>query len=297
MTLAAGSRRGPYEILALAGAGPMAEVYRARDSRSGRVVALKLLPRHLAAHPQLRAWLEREARIAERLAHPAICRLLEVGRAEDADYVAMEYLEGESLAARLARGPLPPRPALEIARAMLGALEAAHALGIVHGDLKPANVMLLRDGGVKVLDFGLAHALAERGEGGTQGERSEAAPDSHRDDTPESVEARTGFVLGTPAYMSPEQSRGQSVDARTDLWALGVVLYEALSGVSPFRRATALETMRSITSDDPDWPSPTLVAGEPVRAIIRRALERDRDRRYASAREMRADVEAALAGV
>ncbi|HQR68597.1 MAG TPA: serine/threonine-protein kinase, partial [Thermoanaerobaculia bacterium] len=214
-----GEKLGPYEIVGLLGAGGMGEVYRARDTRLGREVAVKVLPARFAADAEMRERFEREARTISQLSHPNICSIFDVGSHEGTAYLVMELLEGESLADRIARGPLPLSQALRVGRDICAALAAAHGKGIVHRDLKPANVFL-SSAGTKLLDFGLAK-LRERVEAG------EASRLPTRDASPLTGE---GALLGTLAYMAPEQLEGKPADSRTDLFALGTVLFEMATG-------------------------------------------------------------------
>src|SRR2546426_2709531 len=219
MAVISGTRLGPYEIIAPIGAGGMGEVYRARDTRLDRAVAIKVLPGRLAASPELRQRLEREAKAVSRLSHPHICILHDIGHQDGIDYLVMEYLEGDTLAARLAKGPLPLEQALPLAIQIADALEAAHRRGVVHRDLKPANIMLTRTG-AKLLDFGLARI----------DKRIPA-----EDNTVTAGLTNTGVILGAFRYMAPEQLEGKNADARTDLFAFGAVLYEMLTGRKAFQ--------------------------------------------------------------
>ena len=218
MPLPAGSKLGPYEILAQIGAGGMGEVYRARDARLGRDVAVKIMPEEVSGDPQRAIRFEREARAASALNHPNIISVYDVGREGDTAYIVSELVDGESLRHAIAQGPLPARRVIEIATQMAEGLAAAHAAGIVHRDLKPENVMLTREGRVKILDFGLAwQALSSTG--------------GHPETTPTQPAATNpGAVLGTAGYMSPEQVRGQVVDTRSDIFSAGVIVYEMLTG-------------------------------------------------------------------
>jgi formylglycine-generating enzyme required for sulfatase activity/predicted Ser/Thr protein kinase len=266
---------GRYEILEKLGEGGMGVLYRARDTRLGRTVALKLLRPESHQDPERRERFFREARAASALNHPNIVTVYDVDTAPDgSDYIAMEHVEGRSLDRRLAEGPLPVDEALRHAIEIAQALAAAHAAGIVHRDLKPANVMLTRSGQVKVLDFGLAKLVAP-----AEGMSAESAETLTRDQA-----TRTGVVLGTPAYMSPEQARGERVDARSDVFSFGTLLYEMLGGRRPFTGQSVADLLSSILRDDP----PRLDALRPdlprdLVDVVARCLARDRDRRYASA--------------
>ena len=215
MPLNAGTRLGPYEILAPLGAGGMGEVYRARDTRLDRSVADKVLPSHLSQSPEVRARFEREARAVSSLNHPHICTLFDVGHQDGIDFLVMELVEGETLAARLERGPIPPEPLLKTAVEVTDALDRAHRSGIIHRDLKPGNIMLTK-AGAKLMDFGLARAT---GLAPSTGGLTQSPTMSH----PLTAE---GTIVGTFQYMAPEQLEGQEADARSDIFSLGAVLYE-----------------------------------------------------------------------
>jgi Tol biopolymer transport system component len=240
MTLAAGSRLGPYEIVAPLGAGGMGEVYRARDTRLDRTVAIKVLPTHLSSSPESRQRFEREAKTISQLSHPHICALHDVGREGDTEYLVMEYLEGETLADRLLKGPLPLEQTLRYGIQIADALDKAHRQGIVHRDLKPGNVMLTKSG-VKLLDFGLAKAFDREG----PVESLTSAATAAKDLTAE------GAILGTLSYMAPEQLEGKKVDSRTDIFALGATLYEIATGKKAFSGATQASLISSILRDEP----------------------------------------------
>jgi serine/threonine protein kinase/tetratricopeptide (TPR) repeat protein len=269
--IAAGKRLGPYEILGPLGSGGMGEVYRARDSRLGREVAIKVLPEHLAAHPDRLARFEREARTVAALAHPNILVLHDFSM-DNVAYAVTELLEGETVRARLAKGPLSCRQALEIGIAIAEGLEAAHTKGVVHRDIKPENLFLTRDGRVKILDFGLARIEPPADPGADTGTYIPAATDP-------------GTMLGTVGYMSPEQVRGQPVDARTDLFSLGCVLYEMVTGRRTFARPTRADVLAAVLHDEP----PSLAnAGVPpeLDSTIRHCLEKDPQRRFQSAHDV-----------
>ena len=229
MALSAGTRLGPYEILAPLGAGGMGEVYTARDTRLDRTVAVKVLPPDVAADPERRARFEREARAVAALQHPNICTIHDVGvAAEGVPFLVMELLPGETLQRRLARGPLDDREFVEIAAALTGALDAAHTAGIIHRDLKPANIFLTGHG-PKILDFGLAKAMVHQPVAGASMQQTKL---------PDGALTEHGHTVGTVAYMSPEQLRGEDVDVRTDLFSLGLVLYEMATGQPAFGGTT-----------------------------------------------------------
>jgi serine/threonine protein kinase/tetratricopeptide (TPR) repeat protein len=268
MMIAAGARLGPYEILAPLGAGGMGEVYRARDSRLGREVAVKVLPGMAADNADALARFEREARAVAALSHPNILAIHDFGRDGEVAYCVTELLEGESLRQRLDAGAIPPRKAVEYAQQIARGLAAAHDRGIVHRDLKPDNVFLTRDGLVKILDFGLARQTKDSSSGGSD---------------PHSLTA-SGTVVGTPGYMAPEQIRGKAVDHRVDLFALGAILYEMLTGGRAFHRDSPVETMMSVLQDD---PSHSLGRGVPpeLAGIVAHSLEKSPEDRFQSARD------------
>ena len=226
MPLSAGTRLGPYEILSALGAGGMGEVYRARDTKLDRDVAIKILPEAFAADTERLARFQREAKTLASLNHPNIAHIHGLEESDGVRALVMELVEGEDLAQRIARGAIPVDEALPIAKQIAEALEAAHEQGIIHRDLKPANIKVRPDGTVKVLDFGLAKAMEPTGVA------SPSVSQSPTITTPAMTEA--GMILGTAAYMSPEQARGKPVDKRTDIWAFGCVLYEMLTGQRAF---------------------------------------------------------------
>ncbi len=280
MTLAPGARLGPYQIVAPLGAGGMGEVYRARDTRLGRDVAVKVLPGGAAADPERRARFEQEARSASALNHPNIVTLLDIGDADGVSFIAMEHVEGRTLRELVGGStPLAARKTLDIAAQLADGLAKAHAAGIVHRDLKPENVMVSKDGFVKILDFGLAKLTAPLG--GSQSElQTAAAPDT-----------AAGAVLGTVGYMSPEQASGHPVDFRTDQFALGTILYEMVTGKRPFQRATGAETLAAIIRDEPeDAARLNPRAPAPLRWIIDRCLEKDPEDRFASTTDLARDL-------
>jgi eukaryotic-like serine/threonine-protein kinase len=276
LTLTTGSRLGPYEIIAPLGSGAMGEVYRARDPRLSRDVAIKVLSAAVSASAHSLRRLEQEARAAAALNHPNILAIHDVGTDGGIQYVVSELLQGHTLRTVLAAGPLPPSKTLDYAVQIATGLAAAHDEGIVHRDLKPENLFVTRDGRVKILDFGLAK-LMDAGDLG-----SEAAQAATR-----VVQTMPGVVLGTPGYMSPEQVRSQRTDHRTDIFALGVVLYEMLAGRRPFAEPSAIETMTAIaTKDPPDLPTLGTAASMPLVRIVKRCLEKRPDDRFQSARDL-----------
>src|SRR5262245_6980395 len=279
MALQPGARIGSYDVIAALGAGGMGEVYRARDTRLGRDVAIKILPETLADDPERLARFEREAKTLAQLNHPNIAHLHGFEDAVGTRALVMELVEGEDLSARIARGPIALDEALAIARQIADALAAAHDAGIVHRDLKPANIKVRDDGTVKVLDFGLAKAMdpatgirpPSPGFGGTGS--AEDRPNSPTITTPAMTAA--GVVLGTAAYMSPEQAKGRPVDKRADIWAFGCVLYEMVSGRRAFAGDDVSDTFAAILKIDPD------LTGVPqtIRPLLASCLERDPRRR------------------
>ena len=244
MGLTAGTRLGPYDILAAIGAGGMGEVYRARDRKLDRDVAIKILPEALAADPERIARFEREAKTLAALNHPNIAHIYGVEESDGVRALVMELVEGPTLADRIARGPIPLDEALPIAKQIAEALEAAHELGVIHRDLKPANVKVRDDGTVKVLDFGLAKAL----------DPTSSIPAGLTQSPTLSLAAtQAGIILGTAAYMAPEQARGKVADRRADIWAFGVVLFEMLTRRNPFDSDDLSGTLASVLKTDPDW--------------------------------------------
>ncbi|HVP38098.1 MAG TPA: protein kinase [Candidatus Saccharimonadales bacterium] len=274
--LAAGTSLGPYRILAPLGAGGMGEVYRAHDARLGRDVAIKVLPPHLAATPETRARFEREARTISQLSHPHICTLFDVGREGDTDYLVMELLEGETLAHRLERGPLPVAEVLRLGGQVAEALDQAHRAGVVHRDLKPGNVMLTKSG-AKLMDFGLARAagLAPVAGGLTE------SPTVSRPLT------AAGTIVGTFQYMAPEQLEGKEADARADIWALGCVLYEMTTGQRAFEGASQASLISAIMKDEPR-PLAELQPLSPatLEHVVRVCLAKDPDQRWQAAADL-----------
>jgi Tol biopolymer transport system component len=292
MTLTAGTRLGQYELLHLVGAGGMGEVYRARDTKLHRDVAIKVLPELFASDPDRLSRFEREAQTLAALNHPNVAQIH--GVLESPAALVMELVEGEDLSHRLTRGAIPAEDALPIARQVAEALEAAHDRGIVHRDLKPANVKVRPDGAVKVLDFGLAKAMA--GESGAV-----AVPRSMQNSPTFTSPAMTqiGVVLGTASYMSPEQARGKAVDRRADIWAFGCVLYEMLSGRRPFDGETVTDVMSAIVSREPDWAALPRETSPAIVKLLQRCLEKDPRRRLrdiGEARVMLEDPQQAIAG-
>jgi serine/threonine protein kinase/Tol biopolymer transport system component len=279
VSLPAGSRLGPYEIIAPVGAGGMGEVYRGRDTRLERTVAIKVLPEHLSS-PESRQRFEREAKTISQLSHPHICALYDVGHEGQTEFLVMEYLEGETLADRLAKGPLPIDQALRHAIEIADALDKAHRQGIVHRDLKPGNVMLTKSG-VKLLDFGLARVMQP------------ANRQSNLTGLP-TLQALTqeGAILGTFQYMAPEQLEGRDADARSDLFAFGCVLYEMLTGRKAFAAGSQASLIGAILHKDPT-PMSEIEPTTPrsFDRVVRRCLEKDPERRWQSARDVAIELE------
>ena len=282
MTYATGTKLGPYEILSPLGAGGMGEVYRARDRKLGRDVAVKVLPADLAGDPEALSRLEREARAVAQLSHPNILAIHDFGKQGETAYAVMELLEGETLRARLEQGALSARKAVELARQICGGLAAAHEKGIVHRDLKPENVFVTGDGRVKLLDFGLA-------------KRADPATGSVSSLLTAEKFTEPGTVMGTVKYMSPEQVRGEAVDHRSDIFSFGAVLYEMLTGRQAFGRETAPESMTAILKEDPPEFA-TSGSGLPpaLQRIVQHCLEKRPGERFQSTRDITFTLESAL---
>src|SRR5271167_970995 len=276
MALANGTRLGPYEIVAPLGAGGMGEVYRARDTRLDRTVAIKILPSHLSDDATRRQRFEREAKVISSLNHPHICTLYDIGRQDGVDFIVMEYLEGESLAARLAKGPLPVPQVLQYGTQIASALDKAHRNGVTHRDLKPGNIMLTK-AGAKLLDFGLAKAgPALAGEATLTDVVAQATPVT-----------REGAIFGTLQYMAPEQLEGKEADARSDIFSLGTVLYEMVTGGRAFQGKSQISVASAILEKDPE-PISTLQPLTPpaLERTIRVCLAKDPDERWQSAGDL-----------
>jgi serine/threonine-protein kinase len=286
MSLTAGTRLGAYEVLGLLGAGGMGEVYRALDPRLHREVAVKLLPPEFVHDATRLARFEREARLLASLQHPRIAAVHGLEESDGRRFLVMELARGESLDAHIARGPLPVEDALAVARQIAEGLEVAHAQGIVHRDLKPSNVQLGPEGAVKLLDFGLAKALEAEDPGGSG--RLSQSP------TLSGPMTATGVILGTAGYMSPEQARGRAVDRRTDLWALGCVLYEMLSGRRAFTGHTVSDIVAAVLRAEPEWERLPAALPHGARRLLRRCLEKDPQRRLHDAADARIELEETL---
>ncbi len=290
--LPSGTRLGPYEVVAPLGAGGMGEVYRARDTKLGREVAIKILPDAFARDPDRLMRFEREARTLASLNHPNIAQIFGLEQSGTTSALVMELVEGEDLSQRIARRPIPLDEALAIAQQIIEALDAAHEQGIIHRDLKPANIKVRADGAVKVLDFGLAKALRQEG----QDPGHPAGADASALITVTGP-ARTmrGMIVGTAAYMSPEQAAGRVVDRRTDIWAFGCVFYEMVAGRRPFAGESGIEILAAVIKAEPDWaPLAGLPAG--VQTLVRRCLQKDPRRRFHDVADVRIWIEEVLRG-
>ena len=275
MPLQPGDRLGPYEILAPIGAGGMGEVYKARDTRLERTVAVKVLPEHIAKRPDLRARFEHEARAVASLNHPHICTLHDIGNQDGVGgFMVMELIEGESLAARIEKGPIPLDQSLKLAAQIADALDRAHRAGVTHRDVKPHNIMLTRDG-VKVLDFGLAKSVAKPGPS---------------EETLTAVLTTEGTVMGTPQYMAPEQFAGKEADARSDIWAFGAVLYEMVTGGKAFHGTNYQSLVGAILAMDPAPMAVKPFTPAWLERLVRRCLAKDPDDRYQSMRDLAIDL-------
>ena len=282
MALAAGDRLGVYEVRDLIGAGGMGEVYRGHDTKLNRSVALKILPDAFASDPDRLARFKREAQVLASLSHSNIGSIFGFEETETVHALVLEFIEGPTLADRLAHGPLALDEALPVARQIADALDAAHAQGIVHRDLKPANIKIRPDGTVKVLDFGLAKAVA--------GEHSTASVMQSPTITSPAL-TQLGVILGTAAYMSPEQARGKPADKRSDIWAFGAVLYEMLTGKRAFEGDDISDTLANILKSEPDWSALPADTPPSIRRVLRRCLEKDPRRRTHDIADARLDLD------
>lgn len=254
MTLNAGTRLGPYEILAPIGAGGMGEVYRARDTRLDRTVAIKILPERLKNDPEFQARFQREARAISSLQHPHICSLFDVGQQDDVSFLVMEYIEGETLASRIAKGPLPIDQVLRIGLDLADTLAKAHGQGLIHRDIKPGNIMLTKSG-IKLMDFGLARqraAIASALSPSTPLTPSTPTAELTELTGPASLLTRKGTIVGTFHYLAPEMLQGAPADARTDIFAAGCVLYEMATGKRAFDGKTQHSVVHAILENDPE---------------------------------------------
>src|SRR5438309_626903 len=277
MAIQAGQHLGPYEILSAIGAGGMGEVYRARDARLDRIVAIKVLPSHLADKPELRERFEREARTVASLNHPHICTLHDIGDQDGTDFLVMEYLEGETLAQRLLKGPLPLDQVLRYAIEIADALDKAHRKGITHRDLKPGNIMLTKSG-TMLLDFGLAKLKQEVAPANVQLSKLPTAGDP--------LTAK-GTIVGTLQYMAPEQLEGKEADARTDIFAFGVVVYEMATGKRAFEGKSSASVIGAILKDDPP-PISSLQPTTPpaLDRLVKKCLAKESEKRWQAASDV-----------
>src|SRR3989442_599400 len=282
-----GAKLGPYEIVVPLGAGGMGEVYRARDTTLGRDVALKVLPEAFARDADRMARFQREAQVLASLNHPNIAAIYGLEDSGGVRALVMELVEGPTLAERLKSGAVLLDDALPIAKQIADALEYAHERGIIHRDLKPANVKITPGGAVKVLDFGLAKALAPE----VSGTNLANSP------TISIAATQAGVILGTAAYMSPEQAKGKPVDRRTDIWAFGCVLYEILTGDKAFDGETTSDVLAAVIRAEPDWNAVPETTPASIRRLLRRCLEKDSKRRLQAIGEARITIEEALSGV
>jgi eukaryotic-like serine/threonine-protein kinase len=279
MALTTGTKLGPYEILAPLGAGGMGEVFRGRDSRLGREVAIKILPAELSSNPDRLRRFEQEAYSASSLNHPNIITIYDIGSFDARSYIAMELVDGKTLREMLQSGPLPARKAVQIAAQFAEGLTKAHEAGIVHRDLKPENIMVTKDGYAKILDFGLAKLFQPAG-------------DDQVSALPTSAQTDAGLVLGTVGYMSPEQASGTGVDFRSDQFSFGTILYEMATGKRAFQKKTAVETMAAIIQEEPDpVASANAHIPPPLKWIIERCLEKSAADRYAATKDLARDLQ------
>src|ERR1700693_3320686 len=285
MALTPGTRLGSYEVLAQIGAGGMGEVYQAHDTKLGRDVAIKVLPEAFAHDPGRLSRFQREAKMLASLNHPNIATIHGLEQSGDTSYLVMELVSGETLAERVKAGPIPVEEALAIAKQIAEALEAAHEKGIIHRDLKPANVKLTSEGKVKVLDFGLAKAFA----GDTSTEDMGNSP------TLSMAATMQGVILGTAAYMSPEQAKGKAVDKRTDIFAFGAVLYELLAGKPAFHGEDVGDILAAVVMKEPAFDALPANISPSIRVLLQRCLRKDRRQRTPDAATIRIEIEDALA--
>ena len=281
MAIASGTKLGPYEILSPLGAGGMGEVYRARDTRLDRDVAIKVLSGHFVSTPSLKERFDREARTISQLSHPNICRLYDVGSQDGSDYLVMECLEGETLADRLVRGPLPIEEVLRYGAQIADALDKAHQQGVIHRDLKPGNIMLTKSG-AKVLDFGLAKQAQANN-------ASASVLTAMTAGKPLTVE---GTIVGTYQYMAPEQIEGSEADTRSDIFALGCVLYEMATGKRAFAGKTQASVIASILATDPPPLSRVAPMTPPaLERLVRSCMAKEREERIQSAHDVKLQLE------
>ena len=279
MPLNVGSRLGHYDVTALIGEGGMGQVYQATDTKLKRQVALKILPEAFSADPERLARFQREAEVLASLNHPNIAAIYGLEEADGTRALVLELVEGPTLADRIKQGPIPLDEALPIAKQIAEALEAAHEAGVIHRDLKPANIKVREDGTVKVLDFGLAKAL-------------DPSPDADPSQSPTLTAAATqmGVIMGTAAYMSPEQAAGKPTDKRSDIWSFGVVLFEMLTGQRLFTGETVSHVLASVLKTDPDWQLLPSRTSEALRRLLRRSLTRERKQRLSDMSDALLDI-------
>src|ERR1700728_2772853 len=287
MPLPPGSRLGSYDVTAAIGAGGMGQVYRARDAKLGRDVALKVLPEAFARDADRLARFQREAKVLASLNHPNIAAIYGFEDSGSTHALVMELVEGPTLADRIKPGPIPVEESLRIAKRICEALEYSHERGIIHRDLKPANVKVTADDAVKVLDFGLAKAV----------EGDAAAADIATSPTVTRMATMQGVLLGTAAYMSPEQAKGKTVDRRADIWAFGCVLYEMLTGKMAFRGDSTTDTLASVIRTDPDWSLLPAATPQQVRLLMRRCLQKEPKQRLQAIGEARIALDEVLSAV
>ena len=279
-----GNKVAHYEITNHIGSGGMGDVYQATDTKLGRSVAIKFLPEAFSHDTERVARFQREARVLASLNHSNIAAIHGVEETNNRHFLIMELVAGETLADRINRGAIPVEEALPIAKQIAEALEEAHEKGVIHRDLKPANIKVTPDGKVKVLDFGLAKAY----------EREQTNPALSNSPTISLAATNAGMILGTAAYMSPEQASGKAVDKRSDLWAFGVVLMEMLTGRQLFEGETVSHVLAAVLTKEPDWTALPAKTPEPIRKLLRRCLEKDRRRRLPDAGTARLEIDDAL---
>src|SRR5512143_1928211 len=280
-----GKTLGHYRVGEQLGRGGMGEFYVADELHLDRRVALTCLPEAFTGDPERMARFEREAKVLASLNHPNIAAIYGLEQAEGKRFIVMELVEGETLAQRLTKGALPIDEALGICKQIAEGLEAAHEKGVIHRDLKPANVMITEGDKVKILDFGLAKALSDE---------AQSADSSHSPTLTDAM-TRPGVILGTAAYMSPEQAKGKSADKRADIWAFGCILYECLTGKKAFEAETITETLAGILKGEPDWQALPAATPPGIRFVLRRCLEKDVSRRLRDAADVRIEIEEAFA--
>src|SRR5271163_1314326 len=292
MPLTSGTKLGPYEIQSPLGAGGMGEVYRARDTRLDRIVAIKVLVSHLSSSPELKQRMEREARAISSLNHPHICHLYDIGSQDGTDYLVMEFLEGETLSDRLRKGAMPLNEILKVGIAIAEALAVAHRQGIVHRDLKPGNIMLTQ-GGAKLMDFGLAKPLGLQNTGVSSGTvPSFTAAATLSGPSPLTPLTTAGSIVGTIQYMSPEQIEGKEADARSDIFAFGAVLYEMAAGKRPFTGKSQISLASSILESDPQ-PLSTLQPLTPpaFEHVLTTCLQKNPEQRFQTAHDIKLELQ------